>query len=239
MFLVEPEPTPADVNFRLFGIPIRIHPFFWVMSLLLGQTFTLIPALIWIVAALISILVHELGHALVMVFYRQQPAIVLYAFGGMAIPRLAGRGSRWPTMRDLAITLAGPGTQLLLGVATVALMFLLLGDVGGEGWFWFLPDVRGLPAQRVMEFLFQLAVISIFWPILNLLPVYPLDGGQAVRTVLMKLNPYGGMRQSLILSVLVAVLLTVFAVVRMQSYFLAFLFGFLGVQNMLALQESR
>ena len=36
MFLQEPSRTEGDLNFRLFGIPVRIHPFFWVIMLLLG-----------------------------------------------------------------------------------------------------------------------------------------------------------------------------------------------------------
>ena len=37
MLLGEPAPSPADLHFRLFGIPVRVSPWFWVVSLLLGM----------------------------------------------------------------------------------------------------------------------------------------------------------------------------------------------------------
>ena len=36
--LAEPERTPYDVNFRLFGFPVRIHPLFWLGTALLGAS---------------------------------------------------------------------------------------------------------------------------------------------------------------------------------------------------------
>ena len=36
MFLGEPPATQADLHFRLFGFPVRVHPYFWVVTLLMG-----------------------------------------------------------------------------------------------------------------------------------------------------------------------------------------------------------
>ena len=30
--------TPYDLRFRLLGVPVRVHPWFWVISALLGSS---------------------------------------------------------------------------------------------------------------------------------------------------------------------------------------------------------
>ncbi len=101
MFLQQPAESPYDLRFQLFGFPVRIAWGFWVASIIFG--FELVrgieayfgpdspgrlPLLIlWAFCLLVSILVHELGHALA---FRQngiESSIVLYHFGGLAIPR--------------------------------------------------------------------------------------------------------------------------------------------------------
>ena len=88
MLLGEPPPSQGDIHFRLFGMPVRIHPFFWVTTLILGMGAGSTPpavVLSWIVAVLLSILVHELGHAAVQRHYGGHPKIVLYGLGGLSI----------------------------------------------------------------------------------------------------------------------------------------------------------
>ena len=36
VLLAEPSPTQGDIHFRLLDTPVRIHPFFWVTTVLLG-----------------------------------------------------------------------------------------------------------------------------------------------------------------------------------------------------------
>ena len=107
MLLGEPAPTQADLHFRLFGFPVRVHPFFWVVSLLLGMGGRDRPirsnVLIWVAVVFVSILVHELGHAFMQRYYGGHPWITLYGFGGLAScndcdrsPRSQITHSRWP-----------------------------------------------------------------------------------------------------------------------------------------------
>src|SRR6185295_15431809 len=69
MLIGEPPPTQADIHFRLFGIPVRVHPFFWIVTLILGMGgFRSGPAdpvetFVWVAVVFVSILVHELGRA--------------------------------------------------------------------------------------------------------------------------------------------------------------------------------
>src|SRR5579859_6601187 len=100
-------PTPFDLNFSLFGIPVRVHPLFWVVMAVLGWS-AREPKLIFlfVVCAFVSVLIHELGHALTAKFFGSQPHIVLYAFGGYAAHQPIWGKS---TGRTILILIAGPG----------------------------------------------------------------------------------------------------------------------------------
>ena len=116
MILAEPPPSQGDLHFSLLGFPVRIHPYFWLVGLMLG--FALrdpVLVVMWVVAMLLCILLHELGHAVVMQAYGFRPSIVLYSFGGLAIPH--GRyGVRRPgPLGRHADCLRRPGFGLYFG----------------------------------------------------------------------------------------------------------------------------
>jgi Zn-dependent protease len=98
-----------------------------------------------------------------------------------------------------------------------------------------LPRVNPVFASFVNLFLF----ISVFWAILNLLPVFPLDGGQIAREVFLQVNPRTGLRQSLTLSFLAAGLVAVFAFVQWQAWFMAAMFAYLAYSNYVQLASDR
>lgn len=164
--LQTPQPTSYDINFRIFGFPVRIHPLFWVVLLVLGPTNLEAPRIgelitAWMAAGFLSLMVHELGHAFAFRFFGSRgTSIWLYWFGGLAGGmRPAGH---WP---NIIISLAGPIPQLLLAAAAYA------------GW-QALPTEAPFIAAAFLAFLFR---VSLFWAILNLLPIWPLDGGQVAR----------------------------------------------------------
>ena len=70
-------------SFRIFNIPVRVEPWFWVTLALIGGALrantkeALIAVLFFLLAGFISILVHELGHALTARFFRHRVEIVL------------------------------------------------------------------------------------------------------------------------------------------------------------------
>ena len=84
MFLLQvPPPTRFDLRFSITGIPVRVHPLFWVIALLFGSSSnSIIGLLTWIVAIFVCILIHELGHAFAMRRYGQDSQIVLHLGGG-------------------------------------------------------------------------------------------------------------------------------------------------------------
>jgi len=177
----DPTPTQADINFRLFGFPVRIHPFFWVIALLLAPLKEPANVLIWAIAMLVSILIHELGHAFVQRLYGGRSRIVLYGFGGLAI----SEGVRITPWRQVAISLAGPAAGFVLAGAT-----------------WLVAQQSAAVPDAVKLLLGFLLLINIFWGIFNLLPIYPLDGGQVARELLtLFMRPEAGIVVSLWLSI--------------------------------------
>jgi len=160
----EPARTPYDLNFRLFGLSVRIHPLFWLGAALLGADLLdegLHILLIWIAVVFASILVHEMGHALAFRRFGSDAHIVLWMFGGLAVP-YSGIHGRW---RRIVATLAGP-------VAGFLLCGLVYATNRLTGWG---SPANGKPIFYLYSFLFM---VNLIWGIFNLLPVFPLDGGQ-------------------------------------------------------------
>ena len=109
-------PTTFDITFRLFGFPIRIHPLFWLIMALLGEFNLRNPEIgpsalvVWVICGLISIVVHELGHAFLIRRYGSPTEIILYGFGGLAaMPYPPSKA--W---KRFLIALAGPVAGFIL-----------------------------------------------------------------------------------------------------------------------------
>jgi Zn-dependent protease len=174
------------VRFSIFNIPVRVHPFFWVTLAIIGGALgantpqDILRVAFFLLAGFVSIMVHELGHALTARKFGAHSEIVLEAFGGYA----AYSGVRMTRPQSFLITAAGPAVQILLGLAVM----LLLRQ---------LPE----PSQNAGYFLRMLVWISVVWAVLNLLPVLPLDGGQLLSVAL---GPQR-MRTTLWISLIVAV----------------------------------
>jgi Zn-dependent protease len=217
----DPGPTALDLRFRLFGIPIRVHPMFWIFSAVLGwgggpgehDPYFLPGLLIWIAASFVSILIHEMGHVFMGRLFGSDGHIVMYSFGGLAIGSNALR-KRW---QRILVSFAGPGAQfVILAVVILALVFALSRSGPGR-----LPDIQddegGIHLGRLFgtwhplvgKLILDLIFINLFWPILNLLPIWPLDGGQISREVCTGIAPDNGAKISLGISMLVAGLLAV------------------------------
>lgn len=199
--------------------------------------------LIWIVGMFVSILVHELGHALAMRRYGTRARIVLYHFGGLAIPEssssfLGSTGYRRPE-QQIVISAAGPAAQFALA----GLMVLSL-KLTGTALLWEIPfleyavsvtDGQQLQSMSLQALVYFFLIPSVLWPLLNLLPVYPLDGGQIAREVFTLFNPRAGIQYSLMLSVAAGAAVAIYAFMN-GDLFLAMLFGLLAFSSYQILQ---
>ncbi len=182
------------IHFSLFGIPVAVQPFFWVTMVFLGGAFgadsptEIFRLALFVIAGFISILVHEMGHALTIKAFGAPTSVTLEAFGGYAThPR--GMLNR---PQSFLVTAAGPAVQIILGILALLPLLLLtdrllppIAAANPEAMVAMILRARGLPPEfHAAYFLATLFLISLFWAILNLLPVLPLDGGQLVNALL-------------------------------------------------------
>jgi len=201
-------------EFTIFRIPVRVEPWHWLILALLGSNMGsfesragILSLLIFMLAGFFSILIHELGHALTgRKFGAIGTEVVLHGMGGVAIfPQ-----SNFTRLQSFLVTFAGPAVQLLLGFSA----YFLLG-------FTQVGTIQGFN-----EFLASLMFVSIFWALLNCVPVWPLDGGQMLGAIL-------GPRKEVLLhkiSMISAILLALFALSN-QILFGALLMGYFAYTN--------
>ena len=241
-----PPPTRYDLRFNLAGFPVRVHPLFWLIAILLGYSSgNILQILIWVVVVFVSILVHELGHALAFRRYGLSSQIILHFAGGLTVPESTLWGSRWANValgpnQNIFISLAGPGAGFLFAGLVIAGVFLTGGTVVSTRLFGFIP-VPGLAmlpfgGDLLSIFVTELLWVNIFWGVFNLMPVYPLDGGSVTRNVLLQVDPADGVRKSLWVSVIAGALIALIAFFFLRSLYMAVLFGFLAFQSYQSLQ---
>ena len=161
------------MRFRLAGFPVEIHLSFFILAGLLGfRLGDLRLILLWVVIVLVSILVHELGHAMVGHSYGLQPQIRLYSMGGVTS---WSSGRRLTPRQSILVSLAGPAAGLALG-----------GIVYG------FSVLEPIELTRMGDIVVgQLLFVNIVWSILNLMPIVPLDGGNVLRSLV---HMYRGQR---------------------------------------------
>jgi membrane-associated protease RseP (regulator of RpoE activity) len=233
MFLHDPPPTAYDLRFSVFGIPIRVHPLFWGIAMLLGLQLKEPAAVItWVAAAFVSILVHELGHAFAARACGWPPRVTLYSLGGFASYSPTYHDSK----RQIAIAAAGPAAGFLLAAIVIALM-----AVGGYGTTFFgytivAGDDPRASNDRLDLLVFCLLWINIGWGVINLMPIIPLDGGRIAAEILATIDPARGHRHALMLSAVAGAAIAVLGLVYLKSVFMAIMFGYLAYQSYVAWQ---
>ena len=232
-----PRPTPFDVTFGLFRVPVRVSGWFWLGAAFFGWNLAkgglppdapgvLFVAHLLMVALciLVSILIHELGHALVARLFGMDWQIVLLMFGGLAFGP-SRPGVKW--WQNVLIALAGPAAQFVL-LALVLAGTLATDRLGGD------PAFSPLAATALNALVF----VNLAWPVLNLLPIFPLDGGQALRAVLARFLRTSGVLWTARIGLLCCVLLGVAVLRFLQDAYALVLLGFLGVQNYQLMQAA-
>jgi Zn-dependent protease len=199
VLLAEPDSTSLDLRFRLFGTNVRVHPLFWVVSAILGWRYsndTILPGnglgavALWVFCTFLSILLHEFGHVWMGRAFGADGHILLHSMGGLAVGSNAVP-SHW---QRILVSFAGPGIQLLLWAVLAGAV--LLGYAPA-------PDT---PAFLMLNMLLW---INLFWPVFNLLPVWPLDGGMITREVCQIASRDNGLLTSLWISFVVSAALAV------------------------------
>ena len=145
---------------RVAGIDLFLHPSALLVWLLVaGGIGGLVDALPLVVALFTSIVLHELGHALMARRYGiGTNDITLYLIGGIArlnrLPRSAGP--------ELLIALAGPAVNVVIAAVLAGMMALGVHH----------------------PLLYQVLGLNVALVLFNLLPIFPMDGGRVLRALL-------------------------------------------------------
>lgn len=133
-------------------------------------------ALLWLAGFIFSILFHELGHALAAKLAGVEvKGIFIWLLGGLT--SLARKPEK--PFHNLAISAAGPLVNMLMGfllvLAYIILYFLVPRASTPSVFIWM---------QTFMELCFSLAFLNVILVFFNLLPIYPLDGGNILHALL-------------------------------------------------------
>ncbi|MBS0205188.1 MAG: M50 family metallopeptidase [Planctomycetes bacterium] len=219
------EPTPFDLRLVAFRIPIRVNPSFWIAGAVLSwDSDHMDHVFLWVMCLFVSILVHELGHALVAEAFGWASEIVLYMMGGLTMSQRYYNRTPW---REIAVSLAGPFAGFgLYGLVLIA-----------EG-FWLNGRERDVHFNVLLVFRY-LEFINLYWGLVNLLPVPPLDGGQICQSFLLWCRFRDPGRVASQIGVLVAGAAAFYFFNYWHSQFAGILFAMLCLQNVVSLQSPR
>ena len=217
------------IRFRLFGFPVTVEPWHWAILAFFGGALKikdsedLLPVLLFMAAGVVSIIIHELGHALTMrLFGGRHISIVLHGWGGYAI----SQGAPFSRGQHILISLAGPLLQVACGLLVLIALIMSAATSSGS---------TGLEAGPVYQLLYSFIYVSLFWAVLNLIPVYPMDGGQILRGIL------GPRRIQLTfqISIIVAIVVGLLSYRFLGTYLLPIFMVFSVVENYKALKRAR
>jgi membrane-associated protease RseP (regulator of RpoE activity) len=143
----------------------------------------------------------------------------------------------------VAISFAGPAAGFLLA----AVMYVLLRAAGYDVlvyvWRFILVFVHLAPGELVgsrhlTEFIDDMFFVCVFWGIFNLLPIFPLDGGQIAQRIMVMVHPREGVRLSLVISMVAAILVAAFAALNRQ-FFMAGFFALMAANSYAVLGHQR
>ncbi len=175
------------IRFRLFGVSVSIHPSLWLTLALIGLVsvsgVSLFPGVIlFVIAGFICLFVHEMGHALASrALGGGDPAIYMGWLGADSCNSRAVL-TLW---RGVVMTMAGPVISSLLALVSFLLLSLYVRGFDSGLCLTLNFMVGRMPSEYVvlypslgLAFFKFLIQFSIWWTLLNLLPIFPLDGGK-------------------------------------------------------------
>lgn len=175
---------PAGVSFRLFGFPVRFNLSFLLVGAVLmyspGRSLSTMLTVVGIFA--VSVLWHELGHAVALRAFGHESEISLAGIVGLTV---SDGMHRLSNVQALVVAAAGPGAGLLLaGVAQIVRDSMFAGHLRH-------------PLDLVV-------LINVFINLFNLIPVFPLDGGRIVRALMDMASPRYGEKAASAVSLVAA-----------------------------------
>ncbi|MBI3236519.1 MAG: M50 family metallopeptidase, partial [Chlamydiales bacterium] len=204
-------------------IPIKVSPFFWLTAALIGWLSSmgmkqmLISTLIWVGVIFVSVLVHEMGHALTALCFKRKSRIELVAFGGATYPE----GPKLKGLKEFIMVLNGPLFGFFLFL--LSSLFLKL-------------SLFTSPIALYTLMIFQW--VNLFWTLANLVPVMPLDGGQLLRIICESIAGARGLNIALLISAVISAVAS-FLFFLLGYFIIGALFFLFAFQNFDAWRKTR
>ena len=212
------------IKFKFFKYPVEIDFTFLFLLFIFGQPYLMgrqvqMPQFLELSLILfLSIFIHELGHALTFSMYKVNSRIMLYGMGGLCYP-----DRNVSNKANIFVSLAGP----FAGFAVA-------------GIYWVVMNYSPLPAwnlsvdQRTSVIYF----VTLGYGVLNLLPIFPLDGGQAFKSLLKVMKIPGAAKVAFFVSILFLVAAGA-ACVFYKQYIMLIIVAWLASDNFNAWSEER
>jgi len=217
--------------FTAWGIRVQAHAMlvlYVVLVLLfgLGQGFTWQDRLLNVSLLFGIVLLHEFGHCFAARWVGgEADEIVMHPLGGLALAQPPRRPL--PTFITVA---AGPAVNVLICLISGAVLYATVG------WLPWNPLMGQSPAgwlglSTLVHISFWIYAISWMLLLFNLLPIFPLDGGQMVQSILWpKMGYYRSMLVALTTGIVGSGIGVAFGLAT-GSYMLALLFVLLLMGN--------
>ena len=214
------------MQFKLFGIPIRVNPFFLLIAAYIGYINAQARPMVDDIMALVvtvpivffAVLAHELGHAFAGRAFKLTPQIDLHGFGGLTSWT---EGRRLTPGRSIFVSFAGPLVGIAFGTPTLVWM------------------MAAEPSQPLAAFALEMFVfVNLGWGVLNLIPMMPLDGGNIMASFFEIFAGGKGRVAARYVSLGLAGLILLWALSVMNIWILV-LVGFMAWSNFKALQAER
>lgn len=245
-----------DWSFRLgrfFGTEVRVYGVWLILLLFMllplhaGSLLPLGELLLVLVLGLLllyaTVWIHEMGHVVAARRYHiRTPLITLSPLGGLAHLQGAAPSPR----ADIFIALCGPLTHLI----ALAVVYPLALLVDGEPFYWVVGAGSGggvVPVEHVAFVpwtLDRLCDLNLTLLLFNLLPIWPLDGGRVLRSLMaLRMHPNRATLIAARIGMVGAVALAVYALVGSASNTAygrvahGFLFA-LAITNFLACRQA-
>ena len=204
--------------FSLSGIPVSVSLWYFVLIGYFAYGSGAARGLLWGLCVTVSILVHELGHAVVARHYRLSPQIMLHGWGGLCAHDRAERDRH-----DVFILAAGPGAGLVFG----ALLWIAREVIVA------IDPTLLVATEPLRLTFFYMLYINLFWSLINLVPLWPLDGGQLFRIGMLKVfdSPARAERATHVVGLALGVAAIAIAQGVYGSVFLTILAAFITWEN--------
>lgn len=212
------------LRFRIGHVPVHIELFAFITAAVLGIDQSrgskgLLWLLLWMVVLLASVLAHELVHAVMLARLRRPAEITLHGLGGVT----THPGPLSPR-QNIALHLVPP------------LLMLVVVGLPARWWFW----NGSFSSEFVLRLAFDLYQVNFWWSIFNLVPLWPLDGGQVLASVTELRRGRPDWRLVHWVSIVVGVAGGAWCVSQSRDNAYLLLFGMLlAVQNFMRLQGGR